>query len=204
MRGRCTIRYIVDRESNPRQTLLDGIVDYVFDEGVSDLSLRPLAEALGTSPRMLLYHFGSKEQLLSDVLAAARNRQYAMLTAWSEEGATLPELVMRYWEWAADDGSRPYMRLFFEVFGLAVQGRPGTGGVLAALSGQAVEFFKAAAGHSADESSKEELVRLSLAVLRGLLFDLLSTGERGPADAAMSRFLALLTSQLSTRKESLA
>ena len=182
--------------------VLEGIVDYVFENGVSDLSLRPLAEALNTSPRMLLYHFGTKERLLAEVLAAARARQYAMLGEWAQEGATLPELVRRYWAWAASDRSRPYMRLFFEVYGLAVQGRPGTEDVLPSVSSHAVEFFSTAATRTGVTSDAvDELVRLSLAVMRGLLFDLLATNDRPPLDADLDRFLAFLASQLGPPQE---
>jgi len=184
-----------------KDEILARIVDYVFERGVSDLSLRPLAEELGTSARMLLYHFESKEQLLAEVLAAARARQYEMLADWLQEGASLPDLLRRYWEWAAADSSRPYMRLFFEVYGLAVQGRPGTEDVLPALFGQAVDLFREAALRSGVPTTEsEELVRLSVSVLRGLLFDLLATGQRPVLDAALDRFLAFVESQLNVSR----
>lgn len=182
-----------------KDEVLAGIVDYVFERGVSDLSLRPLAEALGTSPRMLLYHFQSKDQLVVEVLSAARARQYEMLGDWAREGASFPELVQRYWEWAAADSSRPYIRLFFEVFGLAVQGRPGTEEVLPALSEQAVAFFGPAAERSgANPESAGELARLAVATLRGLLFDLLATADGPPLDRALRRFVRFLETELTT------
>ena len=180
-----------------KEEFLDGIVDFVFERGVSDLSLRPLAEHIGTSPRMLLYHFGSKESLVVEVLAAARARQYADLEAWAQAGATLPEIIRRYWDWAASEEARPYMRLFFEVFGLAVQGRSGTEEVLPALSVQAMAFFGAAAERGAEPSERtSQLVLLAVSTLRGLLFSLLATGDRRPLDGAMDRFLTFLETEL--------
>jgi AcrR family transcriptional regulator len=185
-----------------KDEVLAGIVDYVFANGVSDLSLRPLAEALDTSPRMLLYHFRSKEELVVEVLAAARAQQYEMLGEWADRGAGLTEIIRRYWDWAASDHARPYMRLFFEVFGLAVQGRPGTEQVLPALSEQAAEFFGAAARRQAPPGADTgELVLLSLSTLRGLLFSLLATGDRAPLDGAMERFLVYLEHELTSAKE---
>src|SRR5215472_5116869 len=58
-----------------RAKLLEQIVDYILKRGLTDLTLRPLATALDTSPRMLLYFFGSKEQLLTEALALVRTRQ---------------------------------------------------------------------------------------------------------------------------------
>lgn len=190
------------RYGNRKAEVLESIVDYVFENGVSDLSLRPLADSLGTSSRMLVYHFGTKERMLAEVIAAARIRQYEMLGEWTEEGATLPELIRRYWAWAASEVARPYMRLFFEVFGLAVQGRPGTDEVLPSVSAQAVDFFtKAALRTGVRPGAVDELVRLALATMRGLLFDLLATNDRPPLDAGLERFLTFLASQLGPPEE---
>ena len=55
--------------------LLDAIHAYLVKNGVSDLSLRPLAKAVGSSPRTLLYHFGSKEKMIDRVLSHIREQQ---------------------------------------------------------------------------------------------------------------------------------
>src|SRR5882672_1697025 len=58
-----------------RAKLLDEVADYILSNGLADLSLRPLATAIGTSPRMLLYFFGSKERLIAQALAHIRTRE---------------------------------------------------------------------------------------------------------------------------------
>ena len=185
-----------------KDEILDAAVDYVFENGISDLSLRPLAEHLGTSARMLLYHFHNKDQLLVEVIAAARARQYETLAEWREQGATSSDLIRRYWNWAATDSSRPYICLFFEVYGLAVQGRPGTENYLPALVDQAVTFFGSAARDTVlPPSEVDMLTRLAIAVLRGLLFDLLATNDRPPLDEALERFLGFFETQLAKAKE---
>ena len=175
-----------------REQLIEAAVDYVFEHGVSDLSLRPLAEALGTSSRMLIYHFETKDQLLVEVLKAARARQYHMLEAWVAEGHSLPEIIRLYWNWATAESSRPYMRLFFEVFGMAVQGRPGTEEVLPALSRESVGLFNAVARKSMPHAAAAELARLSVATLRGLLFEWLCGDDVELLTAALERFLAYM------------
>ncbi|MEU9149927.1 TetR/AcrR family transcriptional regulator [Streptomyces sp. NPDC048417] len=57
-----------------RHELLDQVRQYVIRHGLADLSLRPMAQALGTSDRMLLYYFGTKERLIADALALDENR----------------------------------------------------------------------------------------------------------------------------------
>jgi AcrR family transcriptional regulator len=179
-----------------RDQLVEAAVDYVFDKGVSDLSLRPLADALGTSSRMLIYHFETKEHLLVQVLQAARARQYVMLEAWVAEGRTLPDILRLYWAWATKNSSRPYVRLFFEVFGMAVQERPGMDEVLPALAQESLGLFGAVARTSAPEAAAGELARVSVAVVRGLLFEWLCGDDRALLTEALERFLAYLTIQL--------
>ena len=62
-----------------RAELLDRAVDYVCRQGLADLSLRPLAKAVGSSPRVLLYYFGSKENLVVEIIGRGRARQRAMM-----------------------------------------------------------------------------------------------------------------------------
>ena len=55
--------------ASPRkQELLDRAYEYVLENGLTDLSLRPLAQAVGSSPRVLLYLFGSKDELTRALL----------------------------------------------------------------------------------------------------------------------------------------
>jgi AcrR family transcriptional regulator len=72
----------VTRTASPehRAELLEKVVDYILKHGIVDLSLRPQAAALRTSPRMLLYFFGSREQLLAEALTTGRARQQREFT----------------------------------------------------------------------------------------------------------------------------
>lgn len=57
-----------------REALAEAATDYVLDHGIIGLSLRPLAAALGTSDRMLLYHFRDKDDLVATVLRISNDR----------------------------------------------------------------------------------------------------------------------------------
>ena len=80
-----------------RAKLLDEIVDYILSNGLAGLSLRPLAAGVNTSPRMLLYFFGSKEQLISDALAQIRFRQQADFVRAMTGPGGRQERLLRAW-----------------------------------------------------------------------------------------------------------
>src|SRR6185437_5731729 len=63
----------------PRGRLLEAAIDYIATRGVSDLSLRELAAAIGTSHRMLIHHFGSMEGLWVEVIRTVEQRQRDLL-----------------------------------------------------------------------------------------------------------------------------
>lgn len=62
---------------NRREELLEEVTDHVLAEGLIGLTLRPLAAAIGTSDRMLIYHFGSRDQLVAEVVARTTERAVA-------------------------------------------------------------------------------------------------------------------------------
>jgi AcrR family transcriptional regulator len=177
--------------SHARQELLDAVVDYAGGHGVSDLSLRELARAVGTSHRMLLYHFGSKQELLVAIVEANEAAQRAAVAqGLNDRSGTPPELLRQAWGRLADPSMWPSERLFFELYGQALQGRPGTtallDGIVTSWIEPASEILRSQ-GMTAQEASA--LARLNLAVVRGLLLDLLATGDREGVTRAMELFL---------------
>jgi AcrR family transcriptional regulator len=69
------------RDTPRRAALTEAATDYVLEHGLIGLSLRPLAAALDTSDRMLLYHFDDKADLVAAVLEAATDRAVASVRA---------------------------------------------------------------------------------------------------------------------------
>jgi AcrR family transcriptional regulator len=177
----------------PREVLLEAVVDELAASGSSDRSLRELAEAVGTSHRMLIYHFGSKEQLLVAVAQAVEQEQQQRLADLAlEPGATPRDVAEAMWVRLTDPALWPRERLFFELYGQALMGRPGTTGLLVGdvdrwVAG-AVGALEAV-GVAAEQARID--ARLGLAVVRGLLLDLLATGARAEVDAAHARFFDL-------------
>lgn len=104
-----------------RAELTDQALDYVLDHGLVGLSLRPLAAALGTSDRMLLYHFGSKERLVWAVLDHAQQRLAASLAAPAPPPADLGDLIGALWSALSTPAAAQVTRLYLESCVLAVQ-----------------------------------------------------------------------------------
>src|SRR6266516_3858009 len=107
-----------------RQGLREQAVDYVLRNGVADLSLRPLAAALKTDARMLIYHFGSRQGLLHAILEGLREREDRQIEAWFRSGRrpkTIAELVRWYWRRLSSPQARPAALLVFELYALALR-----------------------------------------------------------------------------------
>jgi AcrR family transcriptional regulator len=164
--------------------------DYVLEHGLAGLSLRPLAAALGTSPRMLLYDFESKERLVAEILAEARRREAALLAERrAAPDATDAELLRFVWEWIRAEERQSFLRLFFEVYVDALT-HPGKypGGVAPMVE----DWFDVVRGTWRREGVDDAFATLLIAVVRGLLLDRLGTADRRRTDDAFERFVALL------------
>ncbi len=106
-----------------REVFLSGAVEHVLRHGVATLSLRPLAAALGTSDRMLLYYFASREQLLTAVLGVVGERLQVQLAAALPAGPVPPATLLRGLAGALQDpATESSLRLYVEVSGLAARG----------------------------------------------------------------------------------
>jgi AcrR family transcriptional regulator len=175
-----------------RAELLEAIVDHVLETGLADLSLRPLGSAVGVSPRTLLYHFGSKADLVIAVLDEASRRQIRLLESWYERSAEhdARTLLLRAWQWLTAPRHDRLLRLLFETSGIALQDRRRYGVFLRATSADWIAPFARtleARGFSPERAAA--LGTLLVAVVRGLLLDVLATGERARVDRAFRSFI---------------
>jgi AcrR family transcriptional regulator len=175
--------------SQARDRLLAAAVDHALGAGIADLSLRQLAQAIGTSHRMLLYHFGSREGLLVAVTKAVEERERALTLG----SGTTNEDARAHWKRLSDPALWPQERLFFELYSYALLGRPGTERFLEGI----VESWVAPMAEALIEAGRDQRsaragARLGVAVVRGLLLDLLATGDRQGVDDAYERFLQLV------------
>jgi AcrR family transcriptional regulator len=168
-----------------REALLDRCVEFLASNGFSQLSLRQIAAGTGTSHRMLIYHFGSREGLLTAVVNRVEARQREAFAAMARETDDPIELGRRFWRRLTDPSLAGAERLFFEIYVQALYGREWTESfratVISAWAGPIEELF-VHYGFSQEEARAR--ARLGIATTRGLLLDLLLTGEREAVEAA--------------------
>jgi AcrR family transcriptional regulator len=186
-----------ERPASARQEeLLDRAYKHVLAHGLSEVSLRPLAAAIGSSPRVLLYLFDSKDGLVRALLAKARSDELTMLEQRraSENPVGFPESVTTVWQWLADDAHRPLLCLWVEAYGRSLVEPKGA---WAGFAHQTVDDWLAVLADSQTGRRRRTTAgsverTLALAVLRGALLDLLATGDRRRCDVAVAAYVASL------------
>ena len=176
--------------SQARDRLLDAAVEHALTKGIVDLSLREIAAGIGTSHRMLIYHFGSREGLLVAIVREVERRERRALTG---SGVLSTADALRLWSRLADPELRAQERLFFEIYSHALLARPGTEGFLEeAIEGWISPVADSITSAGVDQNTARVLARLGLAVTRGLLLDLLASGDSAGVTDAFELFIGLL------------
>lgn len=174
------------RRPNPqrKQDLLEDIVAYLGENGLGDMSLRPLAKQLGTSTYTLTYQFGSKDQLLADAVDFAQARQLGVIGQWAAESPAVSaaDLLRRYWEWAGRDANLRIIRMLIEATTL------GHSQPFAEVGQRAVQQWIGALSEALRRDGvKDNVQRIATqtyATLVGLQVDLIATGDRSRVDRA--------------------
>jgi AcrR family transcriptional regulator len=170
------------------------IVDEVAQHGIGDRSLRDLATAVGSSHRMLLYHFGSRAGLVAAIVVEVEARQRSLMSG-SDSTAPPPaepaDVVRDVWRRVSDPRMRPFVQLFFEAVSHAsrwpAEGPLGDDGRVTQSWIDEVDAMSNRVEHPADPTD----VRLGIAVIRGLLLDVIAGGDLDGATASLERFLSM-------------
>ena len=168
-----------------RRELLDALVEAFGAGGIGGRSLRDVAAAVGTSHRMLLHHFGSRDELLLAIVEEVERRQKATLDDLPDDPAGA---FAAMWADVRRRELRPFERLFFECYARGAQGEE----PFARMVPGAVDSWLAAVAERAPGTADPALTRLGLAVTRGLLLDLVATDDDAGVDAAAAGFAELL------------
>jgi AcrR family transcriptional regulator len=192
----------MSRTANERrpEELQDAIVQYLTRHGLADLSLRPLAKAVGSSPRVLLYYFGSKEKMVVKVLGEVRRRQRAGYD--QIRAASLAEACWTVWKRMSASDSEPLFRLFFEAYGIALRHPQ----IYKAFLRDTIEDWLRFVGDLLCREGYERrearvFATIVLAGLRGFMLDYCSTRDRKRLDRAVGMWLRTLDSRLPDSKE---
>jgi AcrR family transcriptional regulator len=186
-------------EKRPEE-LRGAIVQYLIKHGLADLSLRPLAKAVGSSPRVLLYYFGSKEKMVIEVLAEIRQRQRASYLQM--QAASFAEACQTIWKQMSGPDSEPLFRLFFEAYGMALRHPQLYKAFLRATVEDWLRFIADPLCHEGyARREARAFATVVLAGLRGFMLDYCATRDRKRLDQAVGLWLRTLESMLPDRQE---
>jgi AcrR family transcriptional regulator len=179
----------VGRRPQPaiRQRLLDRCTDHALEHGLPD-RLGPLASAVGTSPRMLIYHFGTRDALLRAVLERARQRQLDSFgdLLRARPGEPYTTTLADAWTAMTGPAGQPFLRMFGQWRDSAAhQFWPG-------FRRAATTDWLGPLEDGLRSAGRPELATLVLAVIRGLLMDRDATGDTTRTDQAFRDFLGTL------------
>jgi len=110
------------RDSSRREEWTESATDYVLEHGLIGLSLRPLAAQLGTSDRMLLYHFSTKDDLVAAVMRTSNDRSVAEI-AELPPAPDVRRAVLSLWDAMCTPTLERCQRLYVEAAALGLLGR---------------------------------------------------------------------------------
>ncbi len=170
-----------------KERLLRACTDHALEHGLPD-RLEPLAVAAGTSNRMLIYHFGTRDGLLRQILRQARQRQVEAFTDLLRlrPDEPYPTTLGRAWTAISGPQGQPYLRMFSPLHDAA--GEPLWPGFRRTATTDWLEPLET----GMRSIGRPELATVVLAVIRGLLMDLDATGDTERTDEAFRAFLTTL------------
>lgn len=171
-----------------RDELLQNCLIYFLRHGVATLSLRPLAAAVGTSARMLLHYFGTKEALIAAVMHEVQARFHAIFKTLLEQAPAKNRalLLPRFWGVLSHQKNRPFVRLLFEIQILALQNPKRYRRYLKQSSTVWRGLIEQALPPSRRNATA--VATLHNAVIDGLLLELLSTDDLARTSQALKLF----------------
>jgi AcrR family transcriptional regulator len=185
-----------------RSALLDDVVAYLAENGLANLSLRPMATALDVSVNSLMHHFGSKDDLVIAALRRSGTMQQEVEDRWlaRRPGMSQADLLRAWWRWiTASHENLALVRLGIEAAALEAT----EGGLPRQLRGEQIGLWRS--------NIEQRLVRegmpvetaaiessLAKAMFTGLVVDLLATGQKARLTRALEVGLARLEQVLWT------
>ncbi len=183
-----------------KDELLQAAMGYLLEHGVAELSLRPLAKAIGTSARLLIFHFKSKERLLDEVLRQIHGRLRFILTSEASNvppgGTSSP--MKQFWMHATAPELLPYWRLLYEVHFTALQKPEAFAKYLRELSIGWAQIIQSRLPPALRDPQTAILVG---AVFDGLMMELLTSGNVRRTTQSLDVFIEMLRARNAARIE---
>jgi AcrR family transcriptional regulator len=181
------------RYRHRRGELLEAVAEYVLENGVASLSLRRVADAVGVSHVTLQHHFGSKEQLVGEIVEHLLERTLIppVYSDGPDPDLDLPTRWRAVWAHLTSPPGKRDLRLFVEVLGQSQFAGAGYAPAVKRSIDHRLDLMSAnAIAIGCPQEEARAVATLGLATLRGLVIDLLATGERERLDEAFESYLA--------------
>jgi AcrR family transcriptional regulator len=178
--------------------LLDACTNFALEQGLPD-RLEPLAESIGVSSRMLLYHFGTRDDLLRAVLGQARSRQVTMYTDLfrAKPGTPYTAVLEQAWRAMTGPDGQPYLRMFGGQLRRGDEQRLWPG-----FQKVATTDWLGPLEEGLQSIGRPQFATLVLAVIRGLLMDLEATSDVARVDRAFRDFLVVVDQDVTPARSS--
>jgi AcrR family transcriptional regulator len=185
-----TLRY-----RHRRGELLDAVADYALENGVASLSLRKVADAVGISHVTLQHHFGTKEELVSEIVEHLLERTFTPREAYPDgspdPGTDLATRWRALWAQLTSPAGQRDVRLFLEVLGQSALVGAGYAKAVEQSISRRLDLVTAnLISLGCPEAEARPFATLTLSTLRGLVIDLLATGDSERVDQAFEIMLA--------------
>lgn len=181
-----------------KHELLEEILDFLLDSTLADLTFRSLADGLGISSYVLVYHFGNREQLVTEIIRGIMSR-YEPLESGAPRAASREEFLgwaRGAFELCLDRRGRHLQRLEFEASVQdVVAERPRRFGTEAHDHWRRflAEWLR---NHGIPAKQAGALARFYVAAVMGLLYDFVLTGDRRAALDSFGLLAEALVAQL--------
>ncbi len=174
------------RAEAKRRELLERVTDDLAANGLVDFSLRRAARAAGSTHKVLLYHFASVDDLLTQAIVALRERRIGNAIAVASNGPagrSLADRVRSIWPVLLSPESG--LRVLDQAIGLSMYDPARYRDLGREASAQYLPVLLSLCPPQWSEQRKYEIAQLILATMRGLLIDWLTTGETVGSEAGL-------------------
>ena len=176
-----------------KDELLDSAIHFVIEHGVANLSLRPLAAAIGTSARLLIFHFGTKDRLLAEILSEVQKRFQAVVAGLPDDDGSGGRTPMsRFWDHMTRPANLPLLRVLYAAHFIALENQSKFGPYLADTSRNWIDLIES---RLPAPLRNKAIATLCAAVFDGLVIELLGSGDVRRTTQAMDAFIELLVAR---------
>ncbi|WP_337060406.1 TetR/AcrR family transcriptional regulator [Kineococcus sp. G2] len=174
------------RYRHRREELLQAATDHVLTHGLTQLSLRRVADSAGVGHAALLHHFGTRERLVTEIVERVLDRAFTSpeLLEADPPGGPLRAL----WRHATTGRGEAYVRLFLAVTGNALHDEALAGAVRRSVRERTGMVEAGLVREGCPPPEAGALATLVLGTMRGLVLDRLVTGDTARVDAAFEAF----------------